>query len=159
MELATLVARFFPQADSANMCWRAQRCHTCTELLRSLCIFASSSAALAVLSSKSLAVLTSLLFPLWELWSWMWSKVRNQNRCPTIPVILLLISSLQELLSHCIKQGAMAILSFTQQIHNKCSSAPVMVLASGDTVRNKTTCFPGLWGLYSSEEIDKHSHK
>lgn len=55
--------------------------------------------------------------------------------------------------------GGCGILSFTQQIHIKCSSAPVMVLASGDTVRNKTTCFPDLWGLYPSEEIGSHTNK
>lgn len=58
MVAADTGCKLFPKACSANMMfWRAWRCHICTELLRSLCIFVSSSAALAVPSSKSLTVL------------------------------------------------------------------------------------------------------
>lgn len=64
MVVADTGCKLFPKASSANMMfWRAWRCHICTELLRSLCIFVSSSAALAVLSSKSLTVLTESPVP------------------------------------------------------------------------------------------------
>lgn len=68
---------------------------------------------------------------------------------------LRLIFSVGIALSHCIKQVTGAFLSVTQQIYIKCSSLPGMVLAAGDTVRNKTNEFPEPMGLNSLKQLHK----
>ena len=144
------VTSSFLKADSANMTLNSQGVPPLHRAPEKACTsLHPSSAVLTALSSELRMVryVPSPLSPLWELWSGMWSKVRHQNWFPTVPVILVLVSSQQELPSHCIQQATRVLLLCTGQIHIESSSMPGMVLAAGDRVINKTSKFPNPWGL------------
>lgn len=99
---------------------------------------------------------SSPLSPGWELWSGIWSKVGNQSRPPTTPVMLCLSSSRWESLSPRIKQW---LEQYTRSFKKKpisaeCSSVPGMVPATRKSEKQDLYAFwmPGTY-IFQEKKI------